>query len=153
GAIAAALEPRPDVVFNALHGRYGEDGCVQGMLEMLGLPYTHSGVLASAAAMNKPFTKRIAATVGVRSPNGRVIARSALAGGHPLPTPYVIKPIGEGSTMGVRVVREGENRPPSMEDWDFGDDMLVEEYIPGHELTVGIMGERALDVTEIRFSG
>ena len=152
-ALLAALDPRPDVVFNALHGRYGEDGCVQGVLELLAIPYTHSGVLASSLAMNKPFTKRIAATVGVRSPEGRVISRAALADGHPLPLPYVIKPVGEGSTVGVRVVRVGENRPPVIDDWAFGEDMLVEEYIPGHELTVGIMGDRALDVTEIRFSG
>jgi D-alanine-D-alanine ligase len=152
-SLVAALEPRPDAVFNALHGRYGEDGCVQGVLELLGLPYTHSGVLASALAMNKPFTKRVVDTVGVRTPTGRVIPRAALADGHPLPTPYVIKPIGEGSTVGVRVVRMGENRPPVIDDWTFGDDMLVEEYIAGHELTVGIMGDRALDVTEIRFAG
>ncbi len=151
-ALLAALTPAPDAVFNALHGRYGEDGTVQGLLELLGIPYTHSGVLASAVAMDKPMTKRLVETVGVRTPKGRVITRSELRQGHPLPPPYVIKPVAEGSTMGVRIVRPGDNTPGDG-DWSYGDTMLVEEYIAGRELTAGVMGDRALAVTEIRYEG
>ncbi len=152
-ALLAALTPPPDAVFNALHGRFGEDGTLQGLLELLGIPYTHSGVLASAVAMDKPMTKRIVETVGVRTPKGRVITRAELVKGHPLPAPYVIKPVAEGSTVGVHIVRPGENLPALDGGWAFGETMLVEEYIKGRELTVGIMGDRALGVTEIRFQG
>ena len=152
-ALIQALTPPPHAVFNALHGRFGEDGTLQGLLELLGIPYTHSGVLASAVAMDKPMTKRIVETVGVRTPKGRVITRAELAKGHPLPAPYVIKPVAEGSTVGVHIVRPGENLPAVDKGWAFGETMLVEEYIKGRELTVGIMGDRALGVTEIRFQG
>jgi D-alanine-D-alanine ligase len=152
-ALIAALTPAPDAVFNALHGRFGEDGTVQGLLELLGIPYTHSGVLASAVAMDKPMTKRLVETVGVRTPKGRVVTRAELRAGHPLPPPYVIKPVAEGSTVGVHIVRAGENLPTLDGDWSFGDAMLVEEYIPGRELTAGVMGDRALGVTEIVFQG
>jgi len=153
GALMAALAPRPDVIFNALHGRYGEDGCVQGLLELLAIPYTHSGVLASAIAMDKPTTKRVVETVGVRTPKGRVMRRAELESGDPLPRPYVVKPVDEGSTVGVRIVMNGDNAAPSGDDGPLFDMVLVEEYIAGRELTVGVMGERALTVTEIRYTG
>ena len=152
-ALIDALTPRPDVAFNALHGRGGEDGVVQGALEMLGVPYTHSGVVASAVAMDKPLTKRVVATVGVRSPEFAVVPAVDAAGGHVMAPPYVIKPLAEGSSVGVRIVREGDNlRPFHAADWGFGAEVLVERFIPGRELTVGVMGDRALTVTEIHHS-
>lgn len=152
GLMAALSDPRPDAVFNALHGRGGEDGTIQGVLEFLGVPYTHSGVLASAVAMDKPMTKRLLATVGVRSPQGLVMERGALTGqSHPMPAPYIIKPVDEGSTVGVVLVREGQNAPAG-EAWTFGARALVEEFIKGRELTVGVMGDKALAVTEIDFA-
>jgi D-alanine-D-alanine ligase len=153
GALVRALEhDRPDVVFNALHGRYGEDGCVQGLLEMMGIAYTHSGVRASAVAMDKPSAKRAVEQAGLRTPRGKLLRRGDFDAGDPLPRPYIVKPVSEGSTIGVAVVAEGANRDWA-QSWSFGDTALVEEYIPGRELTVGVMGERALAVTEIRFEG
>ncbi|MEI6557254.1 MAG: D-alanine--D-alanine ligase [Rhodospirillaceae bacterium] len=151
-AFLRLLTPRPDVVFNALHGRGGEDGIVQGVLEFLGIPYTHSGVMASAVAMDKDMTKRLLSTAGVRSPRGIVIERAGFAGGHPMAPPYVMKPVDEGSTVGLTFVRAGDP-PPGAEIWAAGSRLLVEEYIPGRELTAGVMGDRALAVTEITFSG
>lgn len=152
GLLAALTDPKPDVVFNALHGRGGEDGTVQGVLEFLGAPYTHSGVAASAVAMDKALTKRILSTVGVRSPNGVTLERGALTGdAHPMPAPYIVKPVDEGSTVGVVLVREGQNAPAG-EAWTFGARALVEEFIRGRELTVGVMGDKALAVTEIDFA-
>ena len=151
GLVQALSNPRPDVVFNALHGRGGEDGTIQGILEFLGLPYTHSGVRASAIAMDKVMTKRVLETAGVRSPKGIVLTRGELTGGqHPMPAPYIVKPVDEGSTVGVTLVREGQNSPVG-DAWTFGERALVEEFIPGRELTVGVMGDKALTVTEIRF--
>lgn len=143
---------KPDVVFNALHGRWGEDGCIQGLLELLRIPYTHSGVRASAAAMDKPMAKRLFHDAGIACPEGRVMHRLDVGGGHPMPLPYVVKPVTEGSSVGVYIVREGDNAPPPQigaQDWTFGDLVLVERYIPGRELTVAVMGDRALAVTEI----
>lgn len=152
GLMAALSDPRPDAVFNALHGRGGEDGTIQGVLEFMGLPYTHSGVLASAVAMDKPMTKRILETAGVRSPKGLVLEKGTLTGeSHPMPPPYIVKPVDEGSTVGLALVREGENAPAG-EAWTFGARALVEEYIKGRELTVGVMGDKALAVTEIDFA-
>lgn len=151
-ALVAALTPKPDVVFNALHGGGGEDGTMQGLLELMDIPYTHSGVLASAAAMDKPTAKRIVETAGVRTPKGRIVTLQEMRSGHPLPAPYIVKPVAEGSTVGVHIVRPGENLP-TIEDWSFGEHLLAEEYIAGHELTVGVMGDRALAVTEICFGG
>jgi len=152
-ALLRALTPPPDAVFNALHGRGGEDGVIQGVLEILEIPYTHSGVAASAAAMDKPMTKRLLGTVGIRSPEGVVAGAAEVAARHVLAPPYVIKPATEGSSVGVRLVHEASNAPPlDLADWPFGDPVLVEEYIPGRELTVGVMGDRALTVTEIRHS-
>lgn len=151
GALVKALTPKPDAVFNALHGRWGEDGCVQGLLELLQVPYTHSGVLASALAMDKQMAKTVVATAGVTSPEGLVIKAKNLAAGDPMPRPYVVKPVREGSSVGVRIVREGDNQPPiSVHGWQPEQDLLVEPFIAGRELTVGVMGDRALAVTEIR---
>jgi D-alanine-D-alanine ligase len=152
-AIVAGLTPKPDVVFNMLHGRFGEDGCIQGLLELMGLPYTHSGVLASAVAMDKPSAKRVVAAAGVRVPKGVLATRADLAAGDPIARPYVIKPVAEGSTMGVRIISDRGNAPILGDDWTYGEHALVEEYIAGRELTVGVMGDRALGVTEIKFKG
>lgn len=146
---------RPDAVFNALHGQWGEDGCVQGLLEVMGLPYTHSGVLASSLAMDKQRTKLVLKGAGVPSPEGRVVSRFDAAGGHAMEPPYVIKPNAQGSSVGVYIIRKGDNRPPSelaSREWSLGDDVLVEKFIPGRELTVAVMGDRALCVTEITTS-
>ncbi len=151
GALVAALDPAPDAVFNALHGRWGEDGCVQGLLELLHIPYTHSGVMASALAMHKVMAKSVVATAGVTSPQGLVVRREELRECEPIARPYVIKPINEGSSVGVRIVRETDNRP-AVDDaaWEFGEEVLIEPFIPGRELTVSVMGDRALAVTEIQ---
>ncbi|HYM30563.1 MAG TPA: D-alanine--D-alanine ligase [Candidatus Cybelea sp.] len=145
---------RPDVVFNALHGRYGEDGTVQGMLELLGLPYTHSGVLASALAMDKPIARRLFKDAGLNIADGAVMTRQQIMSGRLPPKPYVIKPINEGSSVGVRVVLENDNFTPADDmNWSYGDTVLVERYIPGHEIHVAVMGERALGAVEIRPKG
>ena len=150
-AILAALEPRPDAVFNALHGRYGEDGRIQGILDIMGIPYTHSGVLASALAMHKPTAKRLFTDAGIPCPEGWVIDHKRLGAGDPVERPYVVKPVGEGSSVGVRIVREGDNIGPlDGEGWPYGAEILVERFIPGREVTVSVMGERALGVTELR---
>ena len=142
---------RPDVAFNALHGRFGEDGTVQGLLEILAIPYTHSGVLASALAMNKVYARRLFADAGLRCPEGRVVGRRELATDRDLEPPYVIKPINEGSSVGVRIVLEGDNYDPARdEEAAPGDEVLVERYIPGREIQVAVMGERALGAIEIR---
>ncbi|BBK44232.1 D-alanine--D-alanine ligase [Allostella vacuolata] len=153
-ALIRQLTPRPDVVFNALHGTGGEDGTIQGVLDFMGLPYTHSGLLASALAMDKPAAKRIFAAAGLRCPEGRVLPLDRLGDGEPLPRPYVLKPTHEGSSVGVVIVREGQNAPPpSVGDWPFGRDVLAERFIPGRELTVAVMGDRALGALEIRPRG
>jgi D-alanine-D-alanine ligase len=151
-ALVDALgKPRPDVVFNALHGRYGEDGTVQGVLELLQIPYTHSGVLASALAMDKAMAKHLFAAVGIACPEGKVMPIDGLEAGDPMTRPYVVKPNNEGSSVGVRIVRPGDNAgPPSAASWPYGDRVLVERYVPGRELTVAVMGERPLAVTEIK---
>jgi len=156
-AIAAGLQPLPDAVFNALHGTGGEDGTIQALLDIVGVPYTHSGRLASAAAMDKPFAKRMVATAGVPSPEGRVVTGAALAGGHPIPPPYVIKPVAEGSSVGISIVREGNSLPNGKIAAGADERWLVEPYVPGRELTVGVMsrpGEspRSLGVTEIVYA-
>jgi D-alanine-D-alanine ligase len=149
-AVLAALDPAPDAVFNALHGRFGEDGAIQGVLDWLGIPYTHSGVRASALAMDKAAAKAVFAAAGLPVAAGRVIEIAALHDGDPLPRPYVIKPLNEGSSVGVAIIRDGDNRRAAVvENWRFGPTAIVEEYVPGRELTVGVMGDRALAVTEI----
>jgi len=151
GAVIEALrDPRPDVVFNALHGRYGEDGAIQGVLDWLGLPYTHSGVRASALAMDKVAAKAVFAAAGLPVARGRLVDVAALEVDDPMPRPYVVKPANEGSSVGVEILRAGDNRRAEIaRTWRFGRTALVEEFIPGRELTVGVMGERALAVTEI----
>jgi D-alanine-D-alanine ligase len=149
-ALLAALTPRPDVVFNALHGTGGEDGTVQGVLEFLRIPYTHSGVLASAVAMDKPVAKAVFAAAGLPVPEGKVVDRRDLVRGDPLPRPFVVKPVSEGSSVGVRIVRPDDNSwAEEAADWSY-DQALVESYVPGRELTVAVMGDRALGVIEIR---
>ncbi|HKW52274.1 MAG TPA: D-alanine--D-alanine ligase [Stellaceae bacterium] len=150
-ALVAQFEPRPDVVFNALHGTGGEDGTIQGVLECLRIPYTHSGVLASAVAMHKPTANAIFAAAGLPVPGGKVLSREELArGGDPLPRPFVVKPPSEGSSVGVRIVRANDNSwTEEARAWAYPD-ALVEPFIPGRELTVAVMGDRALGVLEIR---
>ncbi|WP_411817615.1 D-alanine--D-alanine ligase [Hyphococcus sp. DH-69] len=151
--VATKLEAeKPDAVFNALHGQWGEDGCVQGLLEVMGIPYTHSGVLASSLAMDKQRAKAVFEDAKIPSPPGTIVTRKDAAGGHVMKPPYVVKPNAQGSSVGVFIVREGDNRPPSEltgEKWTLGDEVLVEKFIPGRELTVSVMGDRALCVTEI----
>ena len=138
----------PDVVFNALHGRFGEDGCVQGVLNLLGIPYTHSGLLASAAAMDKGFARGMFQSAGIPVPEGRVIRRGEVSG-DPMRRPYVVKPLNEGSSFGVYIIKDGDSRDP-IRDWPFeGPEVLVEQFIPGRELTVAVMGDRALGALEI----
>ncbi len=146
-ALLAALTPRPDVVFNALHGRGGEDGTIQAILNMLHIPYTHSGLLASAVAMDKPMAKCVFHDAGLPVAEGRVASREEIVAGSVMAVPYVVKPTNEGSSVGVIIVRDGENRV--IRDDEVNDEMLVERFIPGRELTVAVMGDRALGVIEI----
>jgi D-alanine-D-alanine ligase len=149
-AVLAKL--RPDVCFNALHGAWGEDGCVQGVLETLAIPYTHSGVLASALAMDKTKAKAVLAAAGVPVPGGGLFNRMEAGARHVLLPPYVVKPNSEGSSVGVFRVFEGANSPPAellSPAWTFGEEVVVEPYIPGLELAVAVMDGRALAVTEI----
>ena len=143
---------KPDVVFNALHGEWGEDGCVQGILETLQVPYTHSGVLASALAMDKAKAKAVMAAAGVTVPGGGLFNRHVAAADHVMAPPYVIKPNAEGSSVGVFIVREGANRPPQelvSPQWTFGEEVMIEPYIRGRELAVAVMDGKALSVTDI----
>ncbi len=142
----------PDVAFNALHGEWGEDGCVQGVLETLAVPYTHSGVLASALAMDKAKAKAVLAAAGVRVPGGGLFDRHEVARAHVMAPPYVVKPNAQGSSVGVFMVFDGANRPPQQlvePGWTFGEEVMVEPYIAGRELAVAVMGDRALTVTDI----
>jgi D-alanine-D-alanine ligase len=143
---------KPDAALNVLHGRPGEDGTLQGVLEILAIPYTHSGVLASALAMQKDVAKTVLAAAGIPVPAGKVVDRRAAAKAHALPRPYVIKPIAEGSSVGVFIVREDQEHPPqelNRADWAFGERLLAETFIPGKELTCAVMGEEPLGVIEI----
>ena len=147
--VAAALSAaRPDAVFNALHGRWGEDGCVQGLLEFMGLPYTHSGVLASALAMDKMRAKSVFAAAGLPVAESRLAPKSEIAVRHPMAPPYVVKPVNEGSSVGVYIAPEGANRPPVLAD-DAPEMLMVERFVPGRELTTAVLGDRALAVTDI----
>lgn len=151
--IASVLQTlKPDVALNMLHGRPGEDGTIQGILETIGVPYSHSGVLASALAMQKELAKLVFRAAGIPVPEGRVMPRLEAAKEHPLPPPYVIKPINEGSSVGVFIVTPEHKHPPQelfAEDWTFGEQVMVERYIPGKELTCAVMGDEALGVIEI----
>ncbi|WP_321490769.1 D-alanine--D-alanine ligase [uncultured Hyphomonas sp.] len=151
--LAAQLaDAKPDVVLNGLHGPWGEDGCVQGLLEIMDLPYSHSGVLASALAMDKLKSKAVYRAAGLPVAEDKQVTRAEAAAAHPLEPPYVVKPVNEGSSFGVLIVREGTNGPPQEllgESWHYGDYLMAEEFIPGRELTVAVLGDRALAVTEI----
>ncbi|MEO1028538.1 MAG: D-alanine--D-alanine ligase [Pseudomonadota bacterium] len=143
---------RPDVIVNGLHGPFGEDGCVQGIFEWMDIPYTHSGVAASAVAMDKLLSKAAYAQAGLDIAIDKRVTRAEAAAEHPLTPPYVIKPVSEGSSFGVVMVREQANGPARQlldSSWTYGDNLMAEEYIPGRELSVGVMGDRALAVTEI----
>ncbi|MEM1047995.1 MAG: D-alanine--D-alanine ligase [Pseudomonadota bacterium] len=152
-SIARTLDDlRPDAVFNALHGPVGEDGTIQGILEVQRIPYTHSGVLASALAINKPKAKVIMAKAGVAVAEHKRVTREEAARAHPMKPPYVVKPVAEGSSFGVLIVHKDVAHPPQelyREDWPYGDDLMAERYIPGRELTCAVMGDVALDVIEI----
>ena len=146
------FDAKPDAVFNALHGRFGEDGTVQGLLELMRLPYTHSGVLSSALAMHKERTKDIYRTAGLPVVRSIVADRREVGARHLMEPPYVVKPVNEGSSVGIFIVKQGANRPPAAllaDDWSISGDMMVEEFVPGRELTVAVMGEKPLGVTEI----
>ena len=151
--IAATLRAlKPDVALNVLHGRPGEDGTLQGMLEILGIPYSHSGVMASAVAMQKDVAKTVLKAGGVAVPGGMVVSRLDAAKRHLLPPPYVLKPIAEGSSVGVFIVQKDHAHPPqelNRADWAFGEKILIEPFIPGKELTCAVMGDHALGVIEI----
>ena len=141
-----------DVAFLALHGRYGEDGCVQGLLEIMGIPYTHSGVLASAVAMHKERAKAVFRGAGLPIVNDIVVSRHDVAKQTTIKAPFVIKPVNQGSSVGVFIIRPGDNRPPEQltsPDWNLGDEVMVEEFVPGRELTVAVMDGKPLAVTEI----
>ncbi|MCP4384328.1 MAG: D-alanine--D-alanine ligase [Hyphomicrobiales bacterium] len=143
---------RPDVAFNALHGPFGEDGCVQGVLEVLSIPYTHSGVLASALAMNKPKANSVMKAAGVPVSESVLVHRLEAARAHVIEPPYVVKPPGEGSSFGVLIVKDDAIHPPQelyAEDWRFGDTVMVERFVDGRELTCGVLGDRALDIIDI----
>ena len=152
GSVIAQLQAqKPDVVFNALHGRFGEDGNIQGVLNLLKIPYTHSGLMASALAMDKPVAKRLFVAAGLRVPEGKLLTRAEVVVGDPMPRPYVVKPFNEGSSVGVTIIKEGDNAKPFAGiDWPFGDVVLAERFIPGRELTCGVMGDKAMAVTELR---
>ncbi|MGE3475030.1 MAG: D-alanine--D-alanine ligase [Rhodospirillaceae bacterium] len=141
---------KPDVVFNALHGRYGEDGCIQGLLDMMAIPYTNSGRMASAVAMDKPAAKRMFAAAGIPVAEEKIVTVAEAERGDVMARPYVLKPVNEGSSVGVKIVRAGDNHPP-LDDLGLGKDDLImaERFIPGREVTVAVMGDRPLAVTEI----
>ena len=151
GALMTRLYPRPDVVFNALHGRFGEDGCVQGLLDILNIPYTHSGLLASAIAMDKPMAKRLFIDAGISVAEHLIVSQEDALAGDVMIRPYVIKPLNEGSSVGIHIIFDGDKEPLSKSPrWSFGEWVMVEKFIPGLELTVAVMGDRPLAVTEIR---
>ncbi|TYC51715.1 D-alanine--D-alanine ligase [Rhodobacterales bacterium] len=149
---AVLADLKPDVVFNALHGPFGEDGCIQGILEFLNIPYTHSGVMASALAMNKVKAKAVLDAAGIPVTNHLVVNRHDIAREHPMEPPYVLKPISEGSSFGVLIVKEDQQFPPqelSREDWPYPDVLMCEKFISGRELTCAVMNDRALGVIDI----
>ena len=149
--VEAIKAQKPDVIFNALHGRWGEDGNIQGILNFLGIPYTHSGLMASAIAMDKPMAKKLFAQAGLRCPEGLLLHKSQVMKGDPLPRPYVVKPANEGSSVGVQIIRKGDNaRPFDGIDWPYGDYVLCEHFIQGRELTVAVMEDKAMAVTELK---
>ena len=150
GTLLTRLYPKPDIVFNTLHGRFGEDGCVQGLLDILNIPYTHSGLLASALAMDKVMAKRIFQMAGIQVADHVIASSQTLSKTHVMEPPYVIKPTNEGSSVGVHIVRSGDKTERFSEPgWPLGTSVMVEKYIEGREFTVAVIGDRALAVTEI----
>ena len=151
--IAAVLTAtKPDVALNVLHGRPGEDGTLQGLLEILDIPYSHSGVMASALAMQKDYAKALFCAAAVPVAEGLVASRFEAAKRHLMKPPYVVKPVAEGSSVGVFIVTADHAQPPQelyRDDWAFGEKVMIERYIPGKELTCAVLGDRALDVIEI----
>ncbi len=144
---------RPDVAFNALHGPYGEDGIIQGVLEMLRIPYTHSGVLASALAMRKDRAKDVLKAADIPVAAGVTVDRFTASRAHVMPPPYVVKPLAEGSSFGILIVKEDQSHPPqelTRDDWPHGNEVLIERYVGGRELTCAVIGEKAYDVIEIK---
>lgn len=143
-------DARPDVVLNILHGRWGEDGCIQGLLEMMDLSYSNSGVLGSALSMNKVAARTICQIKGIVVPEGKVASLTDVCAGRVMKPPYVIKPIGEGSSVGVSIVMDENSSLPSPQEWAFEDEVLVERYIPGREIQVAVLGGKAFGAIEIR---
>ena len=148
-SLLTSLDPKPDVVFNALHGRYGEDGCIQGLLNYLDVPYTHSGVLASALAFNKPVAKAMMVAAGIKVAEHQLATYEQFLDGNVMTPPFVVKPQNEGSSVGVRIVQVGDVFKPKKDEWVFGEELMIEKFIPGRELTVTVMGDRPLAVTEV----
>lgn len=152
---AEIIAQRPDVVFNCLHGTYGEDGSIPGLLEVMQIPYTHSGVMASAVAMNKGMTRRIAQSLGIKMPEHVMIRSTDLfkmlsKKEHPMTFPYIIKPVEQGSTIGAFLVKDHNSHLPIAEDWHYGDEILIERYIPGQEISAAVFSGTALGVLELR---
>lgn len=153
GTLLTRLYPKPDVVFNALHGRFGEDGCVQGFLDILNVPYTHSGLLASALAMDKVMAKQLFSMAGIPVADHILATREDISNGDVMELPYVIKPTNEGSSVGVQIVRQSDNlERTAASGWPYGESVMVEKFIEGREFTVAILGDRPLAVTEITTS-
>lgn len=148
--LIARLTPRPDVVFNALHGRWGEDGRIQSILDILGLPYTNSGVLSSALCMDKAVARDILMSNGLRCAEGFTMSVSELEHKEPMPRPYVLKPLQEGSSVGVRIINSDEDLVQWKKEWQYGASVLVEKYIPGKEIHVAVMGDKAIGAIEIK---
>ncbi|MDP6925474.1 MAG: D-alanine--D-alanine ligase [Rhodospirillales bacterium] len=149
GALLPRLYPKPDAVFNALHGRFGEDGCVQGLLNILEIPYTHSGVMASSLAMDKPMAKLVMATAGIKGADHKVVSNEDIADGKVMEAPFVIKPLNEGSSVDVHIVQDHNDLDLDGENWGYSGRVMVEKFIPGRELTVAVMNGQSLAVTEI----
>ena len=152
GIAETLAQLRPDVAFNALHGPFGEDGCIQGILEILDIPYTHSGVLASALAMNKPKAKDVMKAAGIPVADSVLVDRIEAAARHVIEPPYVVKPPNEGSSFGVIIVNADASHPPQQlyaEDWSHGDIVMVERYVAGRELTCGVRGDEPLDIIDV----
>ncbi|MBM3468648.1 MAG: D-alanine--D-alanine ligase [Alphaproteobacteria bacterium] len=144
------LTPKPDIIFNALHGVGGEDGAIQGLLEIIGVPYTHSGVDASAIAMNKVLSRKIFEREGIAVPPWKIVMKKDIDAAHPMPLPYVIKPLNEGSSRGVFIIKSEEDFKRFQKEWAFGEKILIEKFIAGREIQVGVMGDKAIGAIEIR---
>lgn len=149
GFVQAIEREKPDVIFNALHGRYGEDGCIQGLFNLMKVPYTHSGVMASSVGMNKEMTRRMMQSAGITVAAGAIVSRADVASGRDLPMPYVVKPNDEGSSMGVSIIRTPADKEALLKEWPADQKMLMEAYIPGRELSVVILDNQAIGVVEI----